>query len=233
MLRHIIYSLAFIFVMQATLRAQECHVVVQSEAEVANAGVPVIFTANAGCSEPIGKAEYQWVVSAGTITSGQGTHQITVDTAGLFLQEVTATVELKEPGAKSYGTATATVTIGGCGLSRKFDQYGELSFNDEKARLDNFAIELQNNPGAQGYIIAYGGRRGHHGEVDARLERIRNYLLNRRGLAPEFTVTLDGGYREEFTIELYIVPRGFDTPTPTPTVSPNEVEKSNETTDVL
>ena len=33
----------------------------------------------------------------------------------------------------------------------KFDEYGNIKFNDEKARLDNYAIQLQNEPGAQGY----------------------------------------------------------------------------------
>ena len=40
--------------------------------------------------------------------------------------------------------------------ARKFDEYGNIRFNDEKARLDNFAIQLQNEPTSQGYIIGYG-----------------------------------------------------------------------------
>ena len=40
---------------------------------------------------------------------------------------------------------------------RKIDEYGNIRFNDEKARLDNFAIELQNDPTAQGYLVCYGG----------------------------------------------------------------------------
>ena len=63
---------------------------------------------------------------------------------------------------------------------RKFDEYGNIGFNDEKARLDNYAIQLQNEPGAQGYIIAYGGLR----EVkdQARADRAKNYLVNTRGI---------------------------------------------------
>ena len=30
----------------------------------------------------------------------------------------------------------------------KFDEYGNIRFNDEKARLDNYAIQLQNEPGS-------------------------------------------------------------------------------------
>ncbi len=32
----------------------------------------------------------------------------------------------------------------------KFDEYGNIKFNDEKARLDNYAIQLQNQPGVSG-----------------------------------------------------------------------------------
>jgi len=35
--------------------------------------------------------------------------------------------------------------------ARSFDEYGNIKFNDEKARLDNFAVQLQNAPGSQGY----------------------------------------------------------------------------------
>ena len=39
---------------------------------------------------------------------------------------------------------------------RKFDEYADLRFNDEKARLDNLAIQLQQEPGAQAYYVIFG-----------------------------------------------------------------------------
>ncbi len=39
----------------------------------------------------------------------------------------------------------------------KFDEFESLAFDDDKARLDAFAIELQNQPDSQGYIIMYQG----------------------------------------------------------------------------
>src|ERR1043165_3773873 len=52
-----------------------------------------------------------------------------------------------------------------------FDSYGDLSWEDEKAHLDNFAIALQNDPGATGYIIVYAGRRSCVGEAKDRALR--------------------------------------------------------------
>ena len=106
----------------------------------------------------------------------------------------------------------------------KFDEYGNIRFNDEKARLDNYAIPLQNDPGAQGYIIAYGGRRGVAGEAQARADRAKNYLVNTRGIDAGRLVTVDGGYREDLTVELWIVPTGATAPTATPNVDASEVQ---------
>jgi hypothetical protein len=69
-------------------------------------GEPVTFTAT-GSDE----ATYNWSVSAGTITSGQGTSTIVVDTSGLAGQSVTATVSLGGLDPSCSATASATVTI--------------------------------------------------------------------------------------------------------------------------
>ena len=36
------------------------------------------------------------------------------------------------------------------------DEFGKAPDDDVKARVDNFYIQLNNNPSAQGYIINYG-----------------------------------------------------------------------------
>jgi hypothetical protein len=69
-------------------------------------GEPITFTAT-GSDE----ATYNWSVSAGTITSGQGTSSIVVDTTGLAGQSVTATVSLGGLDPSCSATASGTVTI--------------------------------------------------------------------------------------------------------------------------
>jgi hypothetical protein len=91
----------------------------------------------------------------------------------------------------------------------KFDEYGNIRFNDEKARLDNYAIQLQNTPGSEGYIIAYGTCAG---EGQARADRAKNYLVNTRGIEAGRIVTIDGGCRSDLTVELWIVPTGATKP---------------------
>lgn len=107
--------------------------------------------------------------------------------------------------------------------TRKLDEYGNIPFAHEKARLDNFAIELQSDPTARGYIIGYGGRRARAGEARRRLARAMRYLSTVRHIPAGQVVTIDGGYREDLTVELWIMPRSMTPPQPSPTVDPSEV----------
>lgn len=105
----------------------------------------------------------------------------------------------------------------------KLDEYGNIRWSDEMARLDNFAIEVQNNPSAQGYIICYGSRIGRAGEAQRRCYRAMSYINRRRGIEASRIVTVDGGYKENLTVELWVVPSGVISPRASPTVDPREV----------
>ena len=104
---------------------------------------------------------------------------------------------------------------------RKFDEYTDSASNDAKARLDNFAIELQNMPGTTGYIIAYGGRRCPN-TAQAQANLARSYMIHSRGLDAERVVTISGGRRSnanKYAVELWLVPQGASAPSPSPTLT--------------
>ena len=105
----------------------------------------------------------------------------------------------------------------------KFDKFGDVNCEEEKARLDNFAVQLQSNPNSMGYVIVYGGSYGRRGEAQARASRIKSYLIKSRGLGLNSVKTVDGGYMEHLTVDLRIVPRGVGAPTATPTLRPKDV----------
>jgi len=174
-------------------------------------GSPITFNATVTGGATSVTPTYNWSVSAGTITSGQGTSSITVDTADLGGQTVTATVEIGgyPPACAKTASCSTQVRVPEVINPVKFDEYGNIRFNDEKARLDNYAIQLQNQPGAQGYIIAYGTCEG---EGQARADRAKNYLVNTRGIEAGRITTVDGGCRSDLTVELWIVPPGATTP---------------------
>jgi len=91
----------------------------------------------------------------------------------------------------------------------KFDEYGDIKSNDLKARLDNFAIQLQNTPDASGYIFSYGKCIG---QATTRAAQARDYLVNGRGIDSGRLHTIDGGCRSEIKVALWVVPSGATPP---------------------
>ena len=172
---------------------------------------PITFKATYNQGTPTVSPTYNWSVSAGTITSGQGTDTITVDTKGTAGQTITASVEVGGLDPSCPRTASASTPIKPKPpLARKFDEYGNIRFNDEKARLDNFAIQLQNEPTAQGYIIGYGSC---DAEGQTRANRAKDYLVNTRGIDGGRLVVVDGGCLPELLVQLWVAPQGAVAPT--------------------
>jgi hypothetical protein len=200
-----------------------CPTVSVSCPDTGTPGTPVTFTANVSGGDSAVTPTFNWTVSSGTISSGQGTSSITVDTTGVT-GTITATVDVGGYDRSCSASSSCTVSFPAQPIARKVDEYGNIKFNDEKARLDNYAIELQNDPTAQGYLVCYGGRTGRTGEAQRRCDRAKNYLVNTRGITADRIVTVDGGYREELTVELWVVPSGANPPSASPTVDPSEVK---------
>jgi hypothetical protein len=102
---------------------------------------------------------------------------------------------------------------------RKVDEYGNIPFADEKARLDAFAIVLHNELESLGYIIVYSGRNVGPAAAKARATRARNYLAAKRNI--KHITIIVGGRREEFSLELYTQARDLPAPTPYPEAPPD------------
>src|SRR2546423_2915337 len=173
-------------------------------------GTPVTITANLAGGAPGLRPAYNWSITNGTITSGQGTSSITIDTRGLGGQTITATLDVAGVPAACRPTATCSITPVLRPQAPKFDEYPDINFNNEKARLDNFAIQLQQEPGSIGYLIAYGARAG---QAQDRLKRAMDYLVNSRGIDTGRLRTIEGGCRGEFMMQLWIAPTGAAAPT--------------------
>jgi hypothetical protein len=105
---------------------------------------------------------------------------------------------------------------------RKFDEYGNISLGDEKARLDNVAAWLKGNSDDVVYLYAYNGRRGCIGEAQARATRAKDYLVRGRGIESGRVTLQDGGHRQDLTIEVWVELRGANAPLVSPTVDPSE-----------
>jgi hypothetical protein len=187
-----------------------CPTVSVSCPDAVDVGSPITFTASVTGEGAPTSPTFNWSVSAGTISSGQGTSTITVDTTGLGGSTVTATVSLGglDPSCSATNSCSTQVRPPKP-IARKFDEYGNIRFNDEKARLDNFAITLQNEPGSTATIIVYGSCAG---EGQTRGDRAKDYLVNTRGIEASRITVVDGGCRSELAVQLWVVPNGADQP---------------------
>lgn len=180
-----------------------------------SAGQPLTFRSTTTGGSPNVTPVYNWTVSAGKIIEGQGTNSITVETSGLAGQTITATLSMGGYNLDCSATCAVGIPIP-LTPARRFDEFPEISRNDEKARLDNYAIELQNDPTSTAYVIVYGGQRTRSGDVRKHLAQIVDYLVNTRGIDESRLVTVAGPTRTSFSVELWIAPQGAVPPKPTP-----------------
>jgi len=176
--------------------------------------------------------KYAWTVNptGAKVISGAGTPTITVDTTGLGGQRVIATLVVtdgsSDPSCRQTAQSVAVVTAPERKVivAREFDECINCTFDDQKARLDNLAVELQNDPSARAYVIAYGGRYSPLANVEMLMKRARDYIVGQRGIDASRLVIVNGGFRENDSVELWVVPAGAAPPRATPTVQAGEVK---------
>lgn len=176
---------------------------------------------------------YNWKVTPASarIISGAGTSTLNVDSTGLGGQRIIATLTADD-GSSDPACAQSAQAVSIIKplekkiiVAQEFDECNSCSLDDQKARLDNLAVELQNDPSTRAYIIAYGGRMSPLGQVEKLTSRARDYLVTKRGIDVSRLTVVNGGFREEDSVELWIVPSGAAAPRPTPTVQASEVYK--------
>lgn len=153
---------------------------------------------------------YNWTITGGTFIGGQGTPSITIDTTGLEGQSITATLSVEGFNlscASDYKVFVPRKKI----KSYPCDEYARLKRDDEKARLDNCMISVQNDPSAKLYIIVYTAPGAKPGEYQRRKKFMTDYLTA-RGFDPARIDFIDGGTRDELRTQIWIVPLGAELP---------------------
>jgi hypothetical protein len=177
---------------------------------------------------------YTWTISPANarLISGTGTPTITVDSTGLAGQRITAVLVVDDGSGDTVCRKTAQAStlvpppVKRAIEGREFDTCSSCSYDDQKARLDNLAVELQNDPTTTTYIFAYGGRTSPLGQADRLLARARDYLVSQRGIDASRIILSNGGFREQDAVEVWLVPRGATPPRPSPTIQSGDAKPS-------
>lgn len=106
------------------------------------------------------------------------------------------------------------------------DEYGIVRFNEERARLDNFGIQLTNATKSKGYIIVYPGGNITKKAAEARGKRACEYLISRIKLSKERVELIVGPRQERFSVHLDMYPKNMKPyvreEIPSPTVIPKK-----------
>ena len=87
-------------------------------------------------------------------------------------------------------------------VHRLFDSYGLIRWQDEQAHLDNFAIQLMNDPDLVGYIFIYDGNDVCVGEAQERAVRAKRYVVEHRGVPWNRVIWRHDGYSESFFLQM-------------------------------
>ncbi len=127
-----------------------------------------------------------------------------------------------EPKSKVYVVPPDAENPEWDSTARKFDEFGRIPSGELKARVDNFFVEMGNNPDLKGYILNFGSA-----QTIAREEkRIRDYIRFRNSDPARITFKNGGSNKigktefwlvktkpkTEIKTKIYIVPPGAKPP---------------------
>lgn len=121
-------------------------------------------------------------------------------------------------------------------VPQKVEEFGITNCDDWMARSESLSSKMREDESSLGYIVYYGGRVNiqpygspytkrlpRRGEAFARASAIKSRYVNTFGIDENRIILLNGGYRENWTVELWLVPKGARPPLPTPTVKESEI----------
>ncbi len=125
--------------------------------------------------------------------------------------------------------------------ARLFDEYGNsISCEEYLSRADAMKIEQANNPNSRIYVIVYEGKERkrdynsknvtfksvlpQYGQAAATIRTMQKRLkLNKVPI--QNYIFVNGGFREQFGVEIWLVPSGAGLPKPTPTLEKMKYRK--------
>ena len=136
------------------------------------------------------------------------------------VQSLTYTPKASQAPLRCYSSFDDWMTANniGCVLSaRKFDEFGKISIAEERVRLGNLAIMVNNEPpNSRGWIVVYGGKKDGMKPAVRRAKRIKQFLVKQQGIASGKVLTMAAGPLDEPLVEVWMATVGERLPAPRP-----------------
>lgn len=155
------------------------------------------------------RSEYQLALSSRVEDNGAGLVYYSDNDAGLMVETNNELVTLvsyypRPDEAQLRCPRTQTCCVDPRSL---FDEYGEIAFADEKARLDNFLLQM-NRFLYRGVLEVRGPSPKHRAQQLKRAVRGKDYLVKQRRLEPERLLIVNGGFSQFPLARLSLYPIG-------------------------
>lgn len=181
-----------------------------------------------GAKEVLGEEDaklisYRWEVSGGKIILGQRTPQVTIEACELPSSSpsfVNVKINLDGGPPELEKERSCRLKIDPkCAPPFLYDQYQDISLKDEQQRLDRLGRYLTGeDSGAGAYLVAYAGRTSCFREAKLRADRARRYLQANYKLDASRVITVDGGFRDNLTVDIFTSAHDTCGPFPTPSL---------------
>ena len=201
---------------------------------------PLSFSMDiAGAKEVLGSEKarqlvFNWRFSEGTIVTGQGTPSITLDIGKLpsAVRNILVSVDVKGiPPYCETGLSRSIRINPECASPSTFDTYCDLPLRAEQSRLDALANALKVDSHSVCYILTYAGQNACIWEAEWRATRAKKYLVEKHEIDSDRVIIMDGGFRQNFTTELFISPRNACGPLPSPTLGTDDAQIRGQCSD--
>lgn len=109
------------------------------------------------------------------------------------------------------------------GYSRFEEFEKSLSEHQVRDRLDAFAQHLKLNPSLRALMMSYGGMRSCQKEAYLRARLATDYLSKVKGIPPHRVRILNGGYRDDWVVQLWVGSPGAAPPSSLRTIDKRRV----------
>ena len=111
------------------------------------------------------------------------------------------------------------------GTYSRFDTYdGTRDVIETRLILDNFAKQLNTQRALGGYLIAYAGKEACRNEAKSRLLEAKRYLKEKHNIDSAQITLLDGGFRTNWVVDIWLGFRQNRPPQKEPTLNKNQVK---------
>lgn len=185
-------------------------------------GDQVIFAAINSGTAPI-PIRYDWKVSPNNlkVVNGLGTPTITIDSTGMGGRTINAELDVNDDvyDNKCRQVISVPTEVGKVVIPEPTayicDEFEAKNRDQDKARFDNCAIQVQNTPNSRLYVFIYPGTdklSTSKNTYERTSKTMLDYMVKNLHLDPSRIDMIKGGTRERTTYQIWVVPPGAKLP---------------------